>query len=244
MTFTANGNHIIAINEFLHGSLFQVVRPKMVVLSDPSSLRGETLEDGRRRDDELCYLQTNPEILLAVPLTQRPQYARLGLPNQIVPFVDSEARYSLRGERDGLSLLQPRSYLSATLYKALAVAIWLGYRQIFVAGMDNTYPRDLFVDSENHVLRRTRHASDTKNWCQDLSQFYKTVEDCLYEVNLLFHDIRKFSSLNIINLDPYSLTDAFSKSPSFVVSNGLLSEHSVCPHTQHSEGLVESGNPL
>lgn len=228
--FSTNGNHIIAVNEFLHGDLLRRVPPQVVVVSDPSTLRGETFGDDGERQDEFDFLRDNSQILLSVPLEQKRQYEKLGLPNAIVPFVDTEARYSWRGERRGIDLTKPRSYVSATLYKALAVAVWLGYEHVFVLGMDNTYPRDLFVDSNNHVLRRTRHASDDQHWCQDLSQFYGRVEDCLYEVNLLFHDIHKFASPNITNLDPYSLTDAFTKSQTFAASNGLLFGSDVCSH--------------
>lgn len=228
--FSANGNHIIAVNEFLHGDLLRRVSPQIVVVSDPGTLRGETFGGAGERQDEFDFLRDNSQILLSVPLEQQRQYEKLGLPNAIVSFVDTEARYSWRGERRGIDLTKPRSYLSATLYKALAVALWMGYEHVFVLGMDNTYPRDLFVDSNNHVLRRTRHASDDQHWCQDLSQFYGRVEDCLYEVNLLFHDIHKFASPDITNLDPYSLTDAFSKSQTFAASNGLLSGSDVCSH--------------
>ena len=97
-----------------------------------------------------------------------------------------------------------------TLYKALAMANWFGYQKIFVIGMDNTYPRDLYCDSQNKILMLENHTGEVDS-VDDRSYMYDCVGDALAHLALLFFDAYKFSNAKTRNLDPYSLTDAFKK---------------------------------
>jgi hypothetical protein len=98
-----------------------------------------------------------------------------------------------------------------TLYKALSVAIWLGYDRIYVLGMDNTYPRNVYCDRDNRVLNLEIHAG-REDYAADWSRLYRGVGDLIYELAYLFYDARKFAAAGrVVNLDPYSLTDAFPK---------------------------------
>lgn len=104
-----------------------------------------------------------------------------------------------------------------TLYKALAYALWFGYKNIYILGMDNTYPRNLFSDKDNNILNLEIHSS-TNDYVLDMTKLYGCIGDVLVEISQIFHDAKKFSNKSIINLDPYSLTDAFKKSPTRDIS--------------------------
>jgi hypothetical protein len=97
-----------------------------------------------------------------------------------------------------------------TLLKGLSMACWLGYDRIFILGMDNTYPRNLYCDSNNRILNHEIHAG-AADWVQDMTNRYNSIADAITEIAEIFYDTRKFSRPSIINLDPYSLTDAFRK---------------------------------
>jgi hypothetical protein len=107
--------------------------------------------------------------------------------------------------------LFPRGYLSMTLYKALSLALWFDYDRIFVLGMDNTYPRNVYCDRRNRILNLEVHAG-TEDYTADWGDVYGSMGDLLFELSHLFYDARKFApNARIVNLDPYSLTDAFEK---------------------------------
>ena len=98
-----------------------------------------------------------------------------------------------------------------TLFKALSLALFYDYDSIFVLGMDNTYPRNLYCDVHNRVMSREHYAT---------GDYYLIGIDAsdvageLFELSKLFDDLKLFerrSPLKIMNLDPYSLTDAFEK---------------------------------
>jgi len=97
-----------------------------------------------------------------------------------------------------------------TLYKALAWALNLGYSEIGVIGMDNTYPRNLYCDEDNHPLNLEIHGG-VDDYVIDNSALYPTIATRMADLFLLFRSLECFPSNGIINLDQYSLTDRFRK---------------------------------
>ena len=104
-----------------------------------------------------------------------------------------------------------------TLYKSLANALWYGYKSIYILGMDNTYPRNIYSDKDNNILNLEIH-SGTPDYVADISQYYGCMGDLLVDLSNIFYDAKKFANKSIINLDPYSLTDAFKKIPTRDIS--------------------------
>lgn len=109
----------------------------------------------------------------------------------------------------------PRSYLSMSAYKALALAVYGGYKTIYICGFDNTYIRNLGCDRDNRIYRKDEHF-DKAAYPRDhqkrlLNYMHRRVSDELISNSRLFSDLRRFSRCNVINLDVESLTDAFRK---------------------------------
>lgn len=105
-----------------------------------------------------------------------------------------------------------------TLYKALALTIFCGYDDIYLLGMDNTYPRDLYNTIDNRPFNLERHA----NGSYYSSMYVNNVASELFTLAHLFNDLALFakhSKGRITNLDPYSLVDAFPKAST--VESGL-----------------------
>jgi hypothetical protein len=91
------------------------------------------------------------------------------------------------------------------------MALWFSYKKIYLLGLDNTYPRDLYSDKNNSILNLENHAG-LKNSILDITNCYGSLADTLVEISYLFIDIKKFSKFkNIYNLDKYSLTNVFKK---------------------------------
>lgn len=204
-SFQDLGGMAYCVNYFGVDDAFSGIAPDVLTVSDPSMMNDII--------DLLERTGTRPKVL-AAPLkrvrdSDRRELERRGV--TFLGFCDDEIRFR-PSFRESMSIRpdRPRSYESMTLYKALALALWMGHSRVFVIGMDNTYPRDLYCDPENHLWHRERHA-DRDDSRTDWSQLYCSVGDALLGFSLLFTDLRKFRDDRILNLDCYSLTDAFAK---------------------------------
>lgn len=141
----------------------------------------------------------------------------------IIPFNDFETSWILS---NNINPLYPRSFLTLSAYKALAIATYCGYEKIYICGFDNTYIRDLGCDENNKLYRIINHFYLDKSKVNDSNYFrdYKmgvgpnekprnrNVSQELLAYSRLFSDLDKFKNYPIVNLDVDSLTDAFPKS--------------------------------
>lgn len=206
--FQNRGGAIYVLNFWNKNKSLANVIPNYLMISDPDTLNANASADLRESNQELShYLNQNSTIKIICPLLRCRELASKFGADRVVGVVDSE----MRGWHAGTSPLFPRAYLSMTLYKVLAVAVWAGYSDIFVIGMDNTYPRNLYSDMHNRLLRLETHAG-IDDFLIDLTEACGSVANIIFGIGEIFYDLRVFSrSKNIINLDPYSLTDAFPK---------------------------------
>jgi hypothetical protein len=116
---------------------------------------------------------------------------------------------------NNINPLYPRSYLSMSAYKALALALYFGYDKYYICGFDNTYIRTLGCDEENRIYRKDEHF-DQNAYPNDAKKSFlnytsRTVKDEIIAYSRLFSDLYRFSKHPVYNLDPDSLTDCFSK---------------------------------
>ncbi len=215
--FVANGGHLFTVNHvFEHGRL-QLQQIFCHTLSDPKSI-----DHVRTPGSPMSKFFASTEInYLSVPDCQSNRHRQL-LPSQhILPFCDSEIRTAGWKKSRSIRPDRPRSYLSLTVYKALALAIWMGHDPIYIVGIDNTYVRDLYCGPNNEIILRQRHFYG-ESQPGDYSLLYASVGDLVYELAMAFSDLDKFSAENIINLDPFSLTDAFRKVPTLKHASEVL----------------------
>ena len=204
--FFESGNHLCVVNNFYKNKIFSRVIPTYLVISDPGSLNFNDPDYIEESKDLLSYLLDNTSVNLLCPLSRCKEISELIGENRVIGFVDTEMRLNT----NNITPVFPRGYLSMTLYKALAFSLWACYKEVFILGMDNTYPRDIYCNSDNEILNLEVHVYCDDS-CSSLSQLYNSVGDRLVELSHLFYDARKFNHRHIINLDPYSLTDAFRK---------------------------------
>lgn len=205
--FKSKGGEVICINFWTENEDLSKVIPTYLVTSDPIIFSEKVPDHLKEKNAKLLsYMLKNVSVMIVCPLERCDQLSKIFGKERILGFVDQE----LRMWTSNINPMYPRGYLSATLYKALAIAVWINYRKIFIIGMDNTYPRTIYCDQENKFINHEIHAS-TKDFSSDLSNYYESVGDGLTEIAQLFYDARKFKNEKILNLDPYSLTDAFVK---------------------------------
>lgn len=110
---------------------------------------------------------------------------------------------------NNLSPLYPRGYPSNSAFKALAVAIFLGYPRIYVFGLDYDMPHSLSVSTNNELIFDLKHNYGSKT--VSYSHLYDSFGHALHSWSLDFHHLKKFRSSHIYNVSPNSLVDCFPK---------------------------------
>jgi hypothetical protein len=207
--FKLTGGDVFVVNFWNQNRSFEGFVPDYLVISDPATL---CFDDGLKALHEkntslLNYLKGNTRIKVICPFPRCSEISHLLGPDRVIGFTDTEMpRFT-----GNINPMYPRGYLSMTLFKALAMAIYFGYRNIYVIGMDNTYPRNIYCDEKNRILNLERH-SGVADSVADQSSIYACVGDLLKELATQFLDAKKFAAGGAVkNLDRYSLTDAFPK---------------------------------
>jgi N-acylneuraminate cytidylyltransferase len=211
--FCQAGNDVYAVN-FWHKNIeLATVPPQYLLISDPATL-GDPTASGwngelvvNANQGLLEYLLEHKDITLLTPVGRTKQLRAILGENRVLGFIDTEMRWLTANIDPRL----PRGYLSMTLFKALALAIHMGYRRIYIVGMDNTYPRDIFCNEENRIFNYERHAG-TDDYLVDVTSVVPSMDVWAQDIFQLFHDLRRcFSGCQVLNLDCYSLTDVFPK---------------------------------
>lgn len=124
-----------------------------------------------------------------------------------------------------ISPLKPRSYVSMTAFKALSLAVFMGYKKIYILGFDNSFFKNVVCD-QNNKLHRVQEHFDSKAYKLDGQKTLifggkRKMYQELIGNSRLFSDLNKFKGKGseIVNIDPYSLTDAFPKIDPFNLRN-------------------------
>jgi hypothetical protein len=200
---------VFVVNWFPLSELAKSITPNFIVLSDPamapskvSDLRCSQLWD---------YLSLHSEIKIVVPTSwSRYLDKDLNWTSRTIYFND----LGIEGLSKNINPTKPRGYLSLTVYKALAMASYLGYRDISILGVDNTMFQGLSVTQDNDLMLGDKHFYAKQRPDQNMTNFYPNgVADFFYDISLCFLHLRRcFGHLgNVYNLDGDSLVDCFSK---------------------------------
>lgn len=199
---------VFAVNYF-PGTEFanSITNDFYLVLSDPEHLPNHK---NPRTQDLWDYLSKNQKVRLILP-TSWARYPGISkVLNSINYFDDS----SWQSFSSNISPLFPRGYTSLTAYKALAFAGFLGYKKIYISGIDNTMYKTVRVNHENRLLQDSNHQAGSQGYSDhDLSSVFSGgAGDYFFDLSQAFLDLRlSFSRLEIWNLDRDSMVDAFPK---------------------------------
>lgn len=214
LSFQHGGGEFFAVNFWPSTHLGAVVPDYLVIsdgatLADPLSSYGEKLSDEVKQKNELlnAFLRENIRIKIFCPLARVRELSEKFGDRRITGFVDQ----GMRSVTSNTDPRFPRGYVSMTLFKTLAISTYMGYEEVFILGMDNTYPRDTFCDYANRIFRLERHAGG-EDTIFDQSAVYPSMDVWAQDMFDLFSDLHRcFKKYQVLNLDPYSLTDAFRK---------------------------------
>lgn len=193
---------IFVVNNFIQNKIFQKVIPNFFVSSDPIVFTKNKTWSKRAENRLASYIKNNSNINIFVPVLQYNRFASIFIDNRIFGFIDSEARVL----SDNTLPIFPRGYVSSTTMKAICIANWLGYKKIFLLGVDNTYVRNFFLNKKNDILTLESYSKMQDHIC-DQSAYYPCLSKAILDQYELFKDYKKINKKNnIYNLDQYSLT--------------------------------------
>ena len=107
--------------------------------------------------------------------------------------------------------VKPRGYIGLTLYKGLGFALYLGYKKVYILGMDNSEFVSYSADEANRLLLHGNHAYQNSSIAGDMSNHYiDGMASVFSSLSHNFGDLLKFKG-PIVNLDAQSLTTRFPK---------------------------------
>ena len=207
----SNGDlDVFAMNWYSHTKLANFVIPDFYVLSDPINMPdSKAVYKGRKCQEIWDQIDKWGGINLIVPNFW---YKRMQNSNyEVSCYVDER---ELIGFSKSASICKPRGYCSMTAYKAIAAAEYLGYENIYLIGFDSTSFKSTYIDSENRMFESMNNlADDSKTPNVDLStQFPAGMSDLMHAYAQVFLDARRcFKNKRILNIQPDSYLDAFSK---------------------------------
>lgn len=209
------GYQIIAVNNFLYSEISNLIKPDYIVFSDPLDFVDVSDDHPRAERARIGKLQKEKVVASNIPLFIPLTYFRLHQTAPTYYFCDAENIFS----KNVADITKPRGYMSWTGMKALAIACYLGFSEIYICGMDYDMFRNLKVNENCEPYWLVEHFYDDdelKGYKIDKSS--NTTGEILYFAHLNFTVHEKFKEFPIFNLDPESLVDTFSKNHKLDVS--------------------------
>ena len=201
---------VFAMNWFPLSELAQTLTPDFFCLSDPITRPGSTqFYKGRGTKEIWNYLDSRLAIKLLLPHNWIKHSQVIN--NEVKIWIDDR---ELVGWSRSNSVLRPRGYGSITAHKTIATALYLGYRNIYLIGLDNSLFKNVEVDKENQIIEKPAHFYDDAVSVDIRRQhlYPNGMQSLLYDYSLIFVDLkRSFRAANVFNIDTSSFTDAFPK---------------------------------
>lgn len=197
---------IWVINDFYKVTYAVDLKVTHYVLSDKAYFSGLPNEINSKLKPVLDYVKSKDACLILPHWAKDLQLSRVS-PVQVFYFDDRE----LAAWSKNTTPVKPRGYIGLTLYKGLGFALYLGYKKVFILGMDNSEFVNYSSDEANRLLLDGNHAYQDESATYDISNHYLDgMASAFSNLSHNFGDLLKFKG-QIVNLDGRSLTTRFPK---------------------------------
>lgn len=216
-------NDLMAVNFFAVSPVFTQLKPGMYILADPFFFKA----DGGERLESLhaALAAVDWPMALYVPRAMAGRIpAAIRNNNNIcvqtfnAVGVEGFAAFERVAYRSRRAMPRPRNVLIA----ALMVAVWSGYRRIYIVGADHSWMQSIYVDDSNHVVSVQPHfykddESERRRVYSEYAGYH--LHDIVYSFYVAFrsyHRITAFAAsrgVTIVNSTPNSYIDAFPRGP-------------------------------
>jgi len=206
--YQKEGYDVFAGNSFINTYFGKIVDPNFYIFSDPAhfGIFDNQISENRKKE---CINDFKNIVSSGITLFVPHRYCRRVFYKNSYVFNDTFDVFSSNVK----NVLKRRPYVSMTLFKALSIACYMGYEDIYICGFDNDYFKSIRVDEDNNVMYEENHFYDdarSEN-IKIQSPLYSTIAETLLSFHTLFLGLEMFKKENIINLDPNGLVDCFTK---------------------------------
>lgn len=207
--YTSEDFEVIACNSFLYSDMGKAVKPDYMLFSDKLDFVDVPDDHPRAFRAKIGKPDKQKAIELGIPIFAPIKFCKYQKNGQCFFFDDYEDIFS----NNVANILRPRGYGSWSGNKALSVAVYMGYSNIYICGLDYDMFKDIKVNNENKIYWEVKHFYDNEkrpSYVFERSKEY-TIGTLLYKAHLNFIFLEKFKGYPITNLDPESYVDAFPK---------------------------------
>ena len=178
--------------------------PDYILLSD------ENVFDltNSRTEKLMVWLKNNSSVKIFCPAHLKDKKLLEQVKNQILFFNDGTSL----GIGNNLNPMKPRSYISLSVMKCMALTIFMGYKRIYFIGVDSNQFFGVGYDKDDKIIQKNYSIYDSDYDGARITQTYPNgLTDYLYHFSLVFWQFGKFVNYQIYNLDKKSLLDNFKK---------------------------------
>jgi hypothetical protein len=222
----SSGAKVIGINSYLSSDLADQIKPDYFIISDPFYLEvPKTLhkyEEEAERDIGAIRRKRGFQLVLPHHWQNKPLLAGLKLDPPPIFFNHSE---NILGGPNGADLLRPRYYIAMTSYIGVSVALYLGFKKIYLCGFDENRMEKMEIDINNHVIWHERHfypESDERCRRDMTKETGMTLESFCLNVVMSVQSQRKLNDdalqmgAKVLNCNPSSFVVGFEKTDAFL----------------------------
>lgn len=216
---------LIAVNHFATAVEYNTYKPSKYVLCDPAFWYAVPSEEEYRKTEKLYKAlieNTQWPLQLFLPYQAR----KCGKIEEVVkqnPNISivyfNKTKYEGWGQqfiyRKQWGMPRAQNVLNA----ALMLAIYSDYKQIYLAGADNDWVSNIWVDEQNEVRINDTHFYNYEEARSKARYWNMTIEEamlCFYFAFNTYYKINAFAQkrgITIINANPLSYIDVFPKNP-------------------------------
>jgi hypothetical protein len=197
---------VVAVNYFPIVDKSLGLVPDHLVLSDPATMPGALSESNLKLWE---WIAKHQQTTIYVPTSwSRDINESASINADRVLFFDDTC---LLGWSSNISPVKARGYVSLTAYKALAISLFLGFKNLSIIGFDNSQFRFIRVTEDNEVIQDPNHFTAYGPTSNLTANLFNGISDYFYDTAQVFADLRLFRKHNVANLDRESLIDCFPK---------------------------------
>lgn len=191
--------HVFTMNSYCLDSISKKLIPDYYLLSDPANFETEN-ESIKVDNNALKKYIKNSAIKFISPYGAKWKFYK----KPYLEFNDSQNLSS-----NNIDPRKPRGYRSNTGFKAIALALALGYNKVFMVGFDFDYPRKITINKSNKIFLKNKHSHSEQNI--DASEYFDSVAHAMHWWAQDYWHLKKLSSSKVVNITKNSMIDVFPR---------------------------------
>lgn len=205
----------LAVNFAANSPEFFEIKPKYYVLADPHFFKGKENDNVRRLYENLAKVDW--KMTLFIPRKENAaELSNLTIEKFNMVGIEGWQRLQNFAFTNALAMPRPRNVLIASIM----VAIFKGFKEIYLVGADHSWLQTISVNEQNEVVSIQPHfyKEEKKEETRIKSEYSAyPLHQIIYSFYIAFrayHQIRRFADthgITIYNATPASFIDAFER---------------------------------